>query len=81
LLLTSGTSGSDGSGIESVDGNGNTGYWAMAAVMEILAWKQWWRCFGPAAPDGNLAVVMEVFPDNGLQWQMIRKRYHYPNNY
>jgi len=77
-LLTSGTSISDGSGIESVDGNGNTRYWAMAAVM---AWKQWWRCFGPVAPDSNLAVVMEVFPDNGLQWQMIRRKYHYPNNY
>jgi len=73
-LWTTGTSGSNGSGIDSADGNGDTRYWAMAAVMKILALKQWWRCFGPAAPYGNLAVMMEVFPDNGLQWQVIRKK-------
>jgi len=78
LLLTTGTSGSDSSCIGS---GGDTGYWPMAAVIEILAWKQWWRCFGPAVPYGNLAVVMEVFPDNGLRWRVIGKNTITLNNY
>jgi len=64
-----------------VDGGGDTRCWAMAPVIENWPGNSGGGVLAQQHHTDNLAVVMEVFFDNGLRWRVIGKKIISLNNY